>query len=190
MIERLNIPYWSSCWASLFPRTPCAVDFAAKDRPSFTKMKGLELTFELLCVVCGLRCEDVDNGGLLLLGPRALVYPVLKEDDCVQWHFQPLDKESSSHFLLPENRLYTDDLDALRGAKRHFLGLWNDPVVTLGTELQKCTQVNWSQARQIERETTHQGYSVGVSFSLPKLLGFKLDHNFVFGKSRIPQVSF
>lgn len=152
-------------------------------------MEGLELSFELMCTVCGLHCEDIEDGGLVLFGSQSLVYPVAKEQDSVQWHFQAWDRESTSSFLLPKKRLYVDDLESLRAAKKHFLGLWNDPVVTLGTDLQKGSEITWSSAKRIEKETSHQGYSVGMSFTLPKLFGFKLDHNFVFAKSRIPQVS-
>ena len=54
-------------------------------------------------------------------------------------------------------RLKADDLTTLCEYKRHFLGLWTDPSITLGTELSDVSKVGWSQAPNMRQETTREG---------------------------------
>jgi hypothetical protein len=64
--EPLMVPYYSACWTPLLPRTACAVDFETRPRPQ--EMQGLEVSFELMCLLSGLEYEVVEKEGLILYG--------------------------------------------------------------------------------------------------------------------------
>jgi hypothetical protein len=66
LLEPLMVPYYSACWTPLLPSTACAVDFGTRGRP--WEMKGLEVSFELMCYLSGLEYEVIENNGLVLYG--------------------------------------------------------------------------------------------------------------------------
>lgn len=72
-LEPLTVSHSEACWTDLVPRTACAVNYGTKERPA--EMKGVEISFELLCFLAGLQYEVVEDGGLVLYGK---VCPTLK----------------------------------------------------------------------------------------------------------------
>lgn len=81
-------------------------------------------------------------------------------------------KRNQSSLSLYESRLRIDDLDVLREYNRHFIGLWADPRVTLGTESSDVTKIGWTNAREKLQEYIRDGRSVGGTFSLPRFVSF------------------
>jgi hypothetical protein len=174
-----------SCWFSLVPRTATAVDFPTSRRPAV--MKGLELSFDLMCYLCGLEYEVTQEGGIVLFGQRSMVFPVLLVDGCVQWHFEPCelcDQTSSQPRKLNGQRLVVDDLDSLRAIPRHFLGLWADPEVLLGTDRCDFSQIMWVRAPEVKKDISKDGISFGGTISIPRMLTLTWTQTFKVSSNR------
>jgi hypothetical protein len=129
----------------------------------------MEVSFELMCYLCGLEYEVVEEGGLILYGPKSTVYPVRQIYDCVEWHFQPLDIGSVDNFRRDGTYLKLDGVEELHSGKRHFIGLWTDPQVTLGTSAGDISGISWSRASEVRQELTREVARLEVLFSFPKL---------------------
>lgn len=82
------------------------------------------------------------------------------------------------------SRLKADDLTTLCEYKGHFLGLWTDPNITLGTELSNVSKIGWSQAPNMRQEATREGRSVGGSLSFPKVLSLNWTESVKVARSR------
>lgn len=181
-LEPLFVHYTEACWTNLVPRTACATCYCTKKRPQ--SMHGVEISFDLLCFMAGLEYEVVENGGLILYGKYALVYPVGQELGNVQWHLQPYNVCQPITYQIEGKRLLVDDLDALRDQPRHFLGLWSDPRITLGTRSSECLTVDWSDAKELDVETTRDGMTIGGAVAVPKVLTFTWTQTYKVARSR------
>jgi hypothetical protein len=113
-----------------------------------------------------------------------MVYPVQAVADCVQWHFQPYSPDRPLHSQVTQKRMLVDDLDTLREAKRHFLGLWSDPRITLGTDSVDDTKVGWSAAAEVLSETTRDGTILGGSVAAPRVLTLNWSQTYKVARSR------
>jgi len=174
----------SSCWLPLLPRTACAANF---DTPFWRphQMRGIELTFELMCFLCGISYETKHKGGLVLYGERAFVFPVFMSEGCVQWHFQPCEPGDSPHAGLQEDRLKNLDLTDLCNSTRHFLGLWTDPEILLGTESLSYHKLAYSRAKELQSTRVKDSVTVGGSISLPRLISFTGSVTYKVAKTRV-----
>lgn len=76
------------------------------------------------------------------------------------------------------------DLETLRAAKRHFLGIWPDASITLGTDSVDCTKIGWSAAEEVLHENTRDGFIFGGSIGAPKVLTFNWSQTFKVARSR------
>lgn len=181
----IEIDMTGSCWFPLVPRTATAVDFPTSRRPAV--MKGLELSFDLMCYLCGLEYEVTQEGGIVLFGQRSMVFPVLLVDGCVQWHFEPCepcDQTSSQPRKLNGQRLVVDDLDSLRAIPRHFLGLWADPEVLLGTDRCDFSQIMWVRAAEVKKDISRDGISFSGTISIPRMLTLTWTQTFKVSSNR------
>ncbi|OAP59473.1 hypothetical protein AYL99_06771 [Fonsecaea erecta] len=184
-LEPLIVPHTKACWTDLVPNTVSAAYFWTQERP--LDVDGLEISFELLCFLAGLQYEVVEHGGVILYGKHSLVYPVRQHLGCVQWHFQRYHEDLTSRqfpFQIMRKRLLVDDLNLLCDQPRHFLGLWSDPHITLGTLGSERATVDWSNARELERETVFDGSTFGGTFSLPKVLTLTWSRTYKVARSR------
>ncbi|KIX01573.1 uncharacterized protein Z518_09299 [Rhinocladiella mackenziei CBS 650.93] len=182
--QGMHLRATGDCWASLFPSTPCTVGFpvcAPSDRAT-----GLDLSFELMCTLCGIEYEVVENGGVVLYGQQSVVYPVFKENNCVQWHFIPCQDTSIINHAQWGQRLLCDDLDLLRNMRRHLLGLWNQPEITLGSDCIDFSnpKLKYSGAKPMNNLLTKDNITVGGAISLPKVLTLNGAYNFKIAKTR------
>jgi hypothetical protein len=168
----------SDCWKRLFPHGMIPGGFPIPSRDD--AMKGLELSFDLMCHLCGLEYETSNASGLILRGHRSLVYPVYKIGDCVQWHFQHVDL--TDHSELEEEsmsaHLKNESLAELRSAPRHFLGLWAKPEITLGTDLVNYASLTWSSLYELRETMTKDGIELGGGVTLPKILNVTLNKTY------------
>ncbi|KAL9112978.1 MAG: hypothetical protein Q9227_002843 [Pyrenula ochraceoflavens] len=173
-----------SCWTALTPGTVSAAAFPVPTRHE--AMKGLEMSFELMCFLCGLEYETIEEGGVILYGQRSLVYPVRQIADSVQWHFEPRELKGGIGIArdLPAARWLIDDLEILREAKRHFLGLWDDPRITLGTNALDPCSITWSRAKEVTEERQRDNVTVGATICLPKVLNFQMNTSYKVARSR------
>ena len=168
----------SGCWKRLFPHGMVPGGFPIPSRDE--ALKGLELSFDLMCYLCGLEYETSDASGLVLRGHRSLVYPVCRIGDCVQWHFQHVDLTDYSE-LQEESmsaHLKNESLTELRSAPRHFLGLWAKPEITLGTDRVNYASLTWSSLDEVRETTTKDGIELGGGISLPKILNVTLNKTY------------
>jgi hypothetical protein len=168
----------SDCWKRLFPHgiVPSGFPIPSRDEA----MEGLELSFDLMCYLCGLEYETSDTSGIVLRGHRSLVYPVRRTGDCVQWHFQHLDltDHSKSEEEPMSEHLKNGSLDELRSAARHFLGLWAKPEITLGTDRVNHASLTWSNQDEVRETTTKEGIEIGGSISFPRILNVTLNRTY------------
>lgn len=175
-----------TCWLSLLPHTACAANFTTPFwRPQSRRLHGIELTFDLLCVLCGICYETEHDGGLVMYGDKALVYPVFMHENCVQWHFQPCEPGDNPHVEVKGERLCGKDLDELRASARHFLGLWSDPEITLGTESSEYHKIKYSRAEILTSTRVKDTITVGGSIHLPRVLTLTSSVTYKVAKTRI-----
>ena len=174
----------SACWVPLFPRTASAIDLPGPRRPR--DMLGLEISFELMCFMCGLTYETFEGGGVILYGQHSIVYPVRysKSASCIQWHFQERSKYHTDE--IKGTRILDDDLDRLCQASRHFLGLWEEPDIMLGTGKQSF-KMKWSATEEVRQTTTRDGFNIGGSFVVPKVLTLNWTQTYKVAKNRRTQ---
>ena len=93
----------------------------------------MEVSFELMCYFCGLEYEVLEGDGLVLYGTKSMVYPVRQLRDSIEWHFEELSSQSPPAIATGQ-RLAATDLTVLCDKTRHFVGLWKEPLISLGTE--------------------------------------------------------
>lgn len=174
----------NDCWMPIVLRAITATDFPVPSRhPS---MQGMEVSFNLLCFLCGIEYETLEGEGTVLFGERSVVYPVRYKFDSVQWHFEhrePLTPGSPERGL-PNARLMTTNIRRLREAKRHFLGLWADPRITLGTTQSTLSDITWSRLPEVKHELKEGSVTIGGSITLPKLGSLTLNKTYEIAKSR------
>lgn len=72
----------SSCWLPLVPNTTTASGYKSRRRNA--GIKGLEVSFDLLCYMCGIEYEAVEDGGVVLFGHSCVVYPVRATDESLE----------------------------------------------------------------------------------------------------------
>ena len=168
----------SDCWKRLFPHGMVPGGFPVPSRDD--AMQGLELSFDLMCYLCGLEYETSDASGLVLRGHRSLVYPVRKAGDCVQWHFQHLDftDHSKPQEETINEHLKNVGLDELQSAGRHFLGLWATPEITLGTDRVDYASLTWSNQAEVRETMAKDGVEIGGSIIFPKILNITLNKTY------------
>ena len=77
-----------------------------------------------------------------------------------------------------------DGVEELRSGKRHFIGLWADPQVTLGTSAGDISGISWSRALEVRQELTRDGRSFGGSILFPKTLNLTWTETFKVARSR------
>jgi hypothetical protein len=173
----------SMCWTSVVPNTAIAGGFDVPKRS--LDLKGLEVSFEMLLCLCGVEYEIVEEGGIVLCGPKSTVFPVrVVNNDCVQWHLKTGDDTIVSHQDRAEVLSLLDDLEKLKEFKRHFLGLWAAPEITLGTLEADSSRYLWSRAGEESQERIHHGRQIGGTISLPKALALSWTEIYTFASTR------
>jgi hypothetical protein len=173
----------SMCWTSVVPNTAIAGGFDVPERS--LDLKGLEVSFEMLLCLCGVEYEIVEEGGIVLCGPKSAVFPVrVVNNNCVQWHLKTGDDTIVSHQDRAEVLSLLDDLEKLKEFKRHFLGLWAAPEITLGTLEAESSRYLWSRAGEESQERIHHGRQIGGTISLPKVLALSWTETYTIASTR------
>jgi hypothetical protein len=178
---------WSStCWIPLMPRYPIVVDFETPTRHS--DIEGMEVTFQLMCFLCGLEYAVEEDGGLVLYGQKSMVWPTRVIDDCVEWHFQGREdtfEGLDEGFNRNAGPCVSMDLfESWSAEKRHFLGLWADPVVTLGTSISDTSKIAYSQADEARYTYRRQGREIAGSIALPKTFSLTWTEVYTIAENR------
>lgn len=122
----------------------------------------------------------------MFYGAKSIVYPIRQEADSVQWHFESRKPLSGVNGAIGvENpRLMVDDLGMLQCAKRHFLGLWADCRVTLGTDHSDLTNITWSRSQEVRTELTSDSITIGGLLAMPKIITFTGSKTYKYAKGR------
>src|SRR2546423_10659306 len=167
-----------SCWVPLFPRYAIAADhWRAGPNHGDT---WLRIGFDLMCLLSGLEYEESLEDGFVLYGANSLVYPVQYNKQEVYWHFQ--DRKESEE---PLGSFLKDSFlpNLLKGGQVHFLGLWSDPLVTLGTDLDDIGTVRSSLAPEVRDSYEKDGITWLGTVNAPRVLtvgaqvSYKIAHN-------------
>jgi hypothetical protein len=178
---------WSSiCWIPLMPCYPIAVDFETPARD--LDIKGVEISFHLMCFLCGLEYAVEEEGGLVLYGQKSAVWPTQASDDCVEWHFQrredTFEGQDEEPFEKTRLCMSIDHLESWSAQKRHFLGLWADPVVTLGTSISDGSRVEYSQAREVRYTHRRHGRQIGGTIACPRIFSLTWTEVYTIAENR------
>jgi len=136
------------CWHSLF-RNPTIVNYNLTDSSSKVKTKtsdlslgyGLELQLRDLIMLSGADLLMEHNGSLIYFGYSTILVPIRRlSGGYIQWHLLRQEEDK----MLPLATIDDDevcrgrepigDKDVILLAKAHFLGLWHEALIVLGTE--------------------------------------------------------
>jgi hypothetical protein len=80
--------------------------------------------------------------------------------------------------------LKLDGVEELHSGKRHFIGLWAGPQVTLGTSAGDISGISWSRASEVRRELTRDDRSFGGTIFFPKALNLTWTETFKVARGR------
>lgn len=117
-----------------------------------------------------------------------MVWPAQVIDDCVEWHFEGRedtfegrDEESQR---TPEPRVSIEHLESLSTQKRHFLGLWADLVVTLGTSISNASDVAYSKTEEARYTYSRNGRQIGGTIACPKTFSLTWTEIYTIAENR------
>jgi hypothetical protein len=139
------------CWYPVSPHYVVASGFPMPPRPP--GMRGLELSFGLMSDICALEYSAFHGENFVLRGNLTALYPVLAVGGSLQWHLRYRAKQEVpfGEFLDDqEDQLNSQppysicDPEVLLKRSRHFLGLWPEAQITLGTNEHKYSSIRWS----------------------------------------------
>ena len=130
------------CWRTVFGNMPVAYGYPIPDRPDGFR-ESLELPFELMTLLAGIRFPMTWREGIVLMGYSAILIPILSCGDCLLWHLvRSTDRHHQIHLedLNSDNETVNFDgefyraetLDCL-SRRRTFLGFSPQIKVHLGT---------------------------------------------------------
>jgi hypothetical protein len=186
-----NKPEVGMCWRPLFPYSVVAYMFSSPERPS--NMRGLEISLELMSHVCGLEASAVEDEHFLLLGQYTKAYAIREDSGNVQWHLKfrseaedVLDKAAFGNALspLPEALLQSPNAHLLKKADRHFLGLWTEPQITLGTSLHDYSAIKTSACAEEVETLRKDGLALSGGLSFKGIITGTVSRPYKLGRHR------
>ena len=137
----------SLCWSAMFPSGIIAKDFPIPERNNET---GLEISFDLMVVLCRIWYPVEYLDGLVLKGYSTILVPTQKTEDSVQWHFIS-NKNQEEKIGLSSIDTYcgfvleTLDLKGLQSS-RTFVGWCKKAISHAGTKASGFKEIRDSQA--------------------------------------------
>ena len=166
-----------SCWFPLFTNPVIAHGFPTAHRNH--NEVGLEIPLDMMAALGGARHAADYEGGLVLKGYSALLVPIRRHEDSVQWHLiRARDEERISYqeaSLQCPNRALLKDLnhEALI-TTRAFLGWWKEAEINLGTGDADYESIDWSKAKEVGPLPRLTGGTLGVSKIISASVNFQL----------------
>lgn len=166
-----------SCWFPLFTNPVIAHGFPTAPRNH--NEVGLEIPLDMMAALGGARHAADFEGGLVLKGYSALLVPIRRHEDSVQWHLiRARDEERISYqeaSLQCPNRVLLKDLnhEALV-TTRAFLGWWREAEINLGTGDADYESIDWSKAKEVGPLPRLTGGTLGVSKIISASVNFQL----------------
>jgi hypothetical protein len=161
------------CWFPFAPHYVVALGFPIPPRPA--EMKGLELSFRLMSHICAIEYSAFHGENFVLRGELTVLYPVLAVSGGLQWHLRyrakredPFGELGGDH----QDRLGSQQPysichpEVLLNQSRHFLGLWPEAHITLGTNKHNYSTIRWTTAdekAEISRKDA-SGFSLSMGF--------------------------
>ena len=143
------------CWRDLFKKVPIAYGYPTPARPQQFE-KSIELPFDLMTTLAGIRFPMEWHGGMVLMGYSTILVPSLIDDDCILWHLvASVDKYTPIHLDHLEtndsNGLYMENFHKVRrvedlASRRTFLGFSPSIEIHLGTSSSAYTRMQPSGA--------------------------------------------
>lgn len=170
----LDLVVQEACWHPLFPRKVISREALTREEGFF----GLQMSFDLMIMLCGTDVAMLEQGGLCLEGVYTSLIPIrVKQRRDVQWHLFCVDqdKRESSDFRcnlwnvqMPKDWYKTDDLETLRGDRfaTHYIGWCGSCAITVGTLLQNGRSVKESKAPVVKTEKIHSSTSFTANASI------------------------
>ncbi|CAD6592140.1 MAG: hypothetical protein ASARMPREDX12_005851 [Alectoria sarmentosa] len=164
-----------SCWLPIFANPVIARGFPVSERENGEQ--GLEVPLEIMAALGGARHVTEFEGGLVLKGYSAMLVPIERHEQSIQWHlirnsndermrYRQLRNECLNRAMLEEV-----DYDALR-TTRAFLGWWKSSETHLGTEDAAYDSIDWSPAGEAKRPTRFSGGNIGFQTMITAQLNF------------------
>jgi hypothetical protein len=170
------------CWLKLLRGATVAVGFPVRHRKAGI---GLEIPFALLLRFAEISISMEFDGGVLLVGPSAVIFPVRKVEDGVQWHFVEASSASEAIKEIGLTAEWTRECGINElSQKRAYLGYCSRASVLLGTrnlvlsrtvKLSSCLPEPQLRIQAAREGTTSIGLSISGIFHATIQGKWKLD---------------
>jgi hypothetical protein len=124
----------SSCWHPLLLGSLVVQGFPI---PRQTKGIGLEISFDLMVYLAGIRCPVMYKDGIVLKGDEHILVPTSHNPEFTQWHCLSTNSSDRTDLRVISKHcpdtVETTDFETFRQASRIFLGYYRKAKVCLGT---------------------------------------------------------
>ncbi|KAK2754458.1 hypothetical protein CKAH01_17435 [Colletotrichum kahawae] len=155
-----------SCWMNLVsPDVVLAKHFPIPPR---CEEKGLEMSIDLLAKLCGIQHAIVFKGGVVMEGPTAMLLPISRQGDIIQWHLVVPENGRRRLSYLEGVRQCTSralidevDLEALKNT-RAIVGWWSEARTRLGDLDVNYENIDYSTAEEYEPTVRFSKLALGV----------------------------
>lgn len=164
-----------SCWLPIFANPVIARGFPVSERENGEQ--GLEVPLEIMAALGGARHVTEFEGGLVLKGYSAMLVPIERHEQSIQWHLIRNTNDERMRYRQLRNEclnratLEEVDYEALR-TTRAFLGWWKSSETHLGTEDAAYDSIDWSPAGEAKRPARFSGGNIGFQTMITGQLNF------------------
>lgn len=170
-------------------------------------LQGLEVSFAVLSHICGLEYSAFHGDNFVLRGELTALYPIYAQGGSVQWHLKFLAKtrpdnpdnvaddmkndmnDGISEFdVEPEDQGMPVSIVAVEDlpkASRHFVGLWPEAQITLGTRKHKYSKIQWSSNDEKTEISRKDGTSFSIGLGLKGFGTLTASRSFKIGRTRL-----
>lgn len=155
-----------SCWTNLISSD--AVLARHFPIPPRGEEKGLEMSIDLLVKICGIQHAIVFQGGVVMKGPTAMLLPISRQGDIIQWHLVVPEHGRRRLSYLDGVRKCTSralinevDLEALKHT-RAIVGWWSEARMRLGDPDVNYENIDYSTAETYEPSVRFSKLALGV----------------------------
>lgn len=168
------------CWFSLVDQT--AIICRLFPIPDRTGERGLEVPLDMICQMACIRHAVEFQGGIIMKGPSALLIPIRRHGNTVQWHFiSNLDDNENKRFSFQdglkqcESRVLLDELDLKSIHTTRAIVGWCSEVHNLtGSHLADYSRIGFSCTKPLSQFLKMSGGAIafhdfsvgGINFTL------------------------
>ncbi|KAF4463070.1 RSC complex subunit Rsc7 [Fusarium albosuccineum] len=155
-----------SCWLELVDQS--AVLCRYFPIPSRNDEKGLEIPLQIACGLTGIKHAVEFDGGIVMKAPSAMLVPISRKNDIVQWHFIA-NLDENTRFTYQEGlsqcqeraTIELVDFEALQ-ITRAIVGWCNHARKVVGRQEANYADIDYSTASPVSSSLKFSGGSIGI----------------------------